>query len=129
MRCVWWVWWVWRAFPMKAVFRALRTTSKSQLDIRPETSKSLDFRKYEAKPITAPAVTSVLNWDDGDFAKINYIALGKRLAESGDLFRNASHGSGLILVLSDGKHKAITNSSDLLPVIVDRVHVLMKDGK
>src|SRR5690606_13695909 len=60
-------------------------------------------------------------WDDVEYAKLNYAALGKRLAEAGDLFRSPTHGGGLLLMLDDGKHVQITKGADLLPVIVDRV--------
>lgn len=69
-------------------------------------------------------------WDDGTVAKLNYEALGERLALSGDLFRSSRHGSGLLQLLSNGKHATISKGADLLPVVVDRVRVLvMKDGK
>lgn len=69
-------------------------------------------------------------WDDGTVAKLNYEALGERLARSGDLFRSPRHGSGLLQLLSNGKHATISKGADLLPVVVDRVRVLvMKDGK
>lgn len=69
-------------------------------------------------------------WDDGAVSRINYEALGKRLACSGDLFRSPQHSSGLIQLLSGGKHATITKGAELSPVIVDRVPVLvMKDGK
>lgn len=69
-------------------------------------------------------------WDDGEVARVNYQALGQRLAESGDLFRNPSHGGGLVQLLTNGRTASITKAADLLPVIVDRVKVLvMKDGK
>ena len=69
-------------------------------------------------------------WDDGEVAKVNYEALGKRLALSGDLFRNPQYGMGLIQLLPFGKHTTITKGAELLPVIVDRVQVkVMKDGK
>ncbi len=77
-----------------------------------------------------PEVEADFIWDDGKVAKLNYEALGKRLAISGDLFRSPQHGSGLIQLLSNAKHATISKATDLLPVIVDRVRVLvMKDGK
>jgi hypothetical protein len=75
-------------------------------------------------------VEADFNWYDDKIAKVNYKALGERLALSGDLFRNPQHGMGLIQLLPDGKHTAITKGSELLPVIVDRVKVLVvKEGK
>ena len=80
--------------------------------------------------VEQPEVEADFIWDDGKVAKINYEALGKRLALSGDLFRSPWHGSGLIQLLSSAKHATISKGADLLPVIVDRVRVLvMKEGK
>ena len=77
-----------------------------------------------------PKVEADFIWDDGIVAKVNYEALGKLLAVSGDLFRSPQHGGGLIQILSDTKHATISKGVDLLPVIVDRVAVLVvKDGK
>lgn len=80
--------------------------------------------------VEQPEVEADFIWDDGKVAKVNYEALGKRLALSGDLFRSPRHGSGLIQLLSSAKHATISKGADLLPVIVDRVRVLvMKEGK
>jgi hypothetical protein len=69
-------------------------------------------------------------WDEGVYAAVNYSALGERLARSEDLFRGPMHGSGLILLLPDGKHTVISKGVNLMPVIVDRVPVrVVKDGK
>ena len=69
-------------------------------------------------------------WFDDEIAQVNYKALGKELSVSGDLFRNPQDSSGLIRLLPDGKHAKITKAADLLPVIVDRLKVLvMRDGK
>jgi hypothetical protein len=71
-----------------------------------------------------------LRWIEDDHAAKNYRALGKRLTACGDLFRNTSYGAGLLQLLGDGSHAAITKGAELLPVIVDRVPVrVMKDGK
>lgn len=68
-------------------------------------------------------------WDDGEVARVNYQALGQRLEKSGDLFRNPSHGGGLVQLLSNGRTASITKGADLAPVIVDRVNVLVvKNG-
>lgn len=69
-------------------------------------------------------------WDEGVSAKKNYASLGRRLADAGDLFRNPTHGSGLFLLLPNGKHTMITRGADLMPIIVDRVDVqIVKDDK
>jgi len=75
-------------------------------------------------------VGAELIWDEDGHVADNYSHLGKRLAETGDLFRDASVGGGLIRLLASGKHITITKGSELLPVIVDRVPVrVVKQGK
>lgn len=70
------------------------------------------------------------HWHDDKIAKLNYQALGRRLARSGDLFRSPQDSGGLIRLLPDGKHAKITKGAELLPVIVDRVRLLVvKEGK
>lgn len=70
------------------------------------------------------------HWHDDKIAKTNYERLGRRLSRSGDLFRSPQDSGGLIRLLPDGKHAKITKGADLLPVIVDRVKVLvMKKGE
>ena len=53
-------------------------------------------------------------WHDDEVAQLNYEALGRRLAQSGDLFRRPQLGSGLIQLLPSGKHRTITRGSDLV---------------
>jgi len=75
-------------------------------------------------------VGAELIWDEDGHVADNYSHLGKRLAETGDLFRDASINGGLLRLLSGGKHVPISKGSELLPVIVDRVPVrVVKDGK
>ncbi len=77
-----------------------------------------------------PQVDGVFPWDEDLRPAANYAALGERLAERADLFRNPVQGGGLIVVTPDGKHRPIVKGSDLYPVVVDRVHVrIWKDGK
>jgi hypothetical protein len=77
-----------------------------------------------------PETNAEFYWDDGRVAQQNYEELGKILATSGDLFRSPQHGNGLIQLLPNGKHATISKGAELLPVIVDRLKVLvMKDGK
>jgi len=70
------------------------------------------------------------DWNDEEPAPKHYAALGKLLAQSGDLYRRPGYGNGLLLVLSDGKQAPIRTGADLAPVIVDRVAVAVYlDGK
>jgi hypothetical protein len=39
----------------------------------------------------------VLLWDADDLPVNNYVALGRRLAAAGDLFRRPAYGGGLLL--------------------------------
>ena len=56
--------------------------------------------------------------------------LGERLAETGDLYRQADNTIGLLRVLDDGDYREITTAKALAPVIVDRIPVeVIKDGK
>lgn len=69
-------------------------------------------------------------WHVEKAAPKKYRMLGKRLAGCGDLFRYHSHGLGLVQVLPDGKTRLITKGSQLAPVIVDRIKmVVKKEGK
>lgn len=71
-----------------------------------------------------------LVWNDDDHAATNYAALGGELASSGEIYRSAVYGNGLILLLADGGQVSVTKGADLLPVIVDRLRVrVLKDGK
>lgn len=73
---------------------------------------------------------SVFVWAEGEVARVNYEGLGKRLARSIDLFRDPQLAGGLIRLLPNGKYTMITKGAELLPVIVDRVDVIvMRDGK
>jgi hypothetical protein len=75
-------------------------------------------------------VRSLLIWDEDDQAAQNYRQLGERLSQFNDLFRRPGYASGLLLLLEEGKHAVISKGSELAPVIVDRVPVLvMKGGK
>ncbi len=70
------------------------------------------------------------HWHDDKVARLNYTALGRRLAQAGDLFRNPQDGSGLIRLLPGGSHVKIVKGSDLWPVIADRMRVrVVKAGK
>ena len=69
-------------------------------------------------------------WNEDRPTSENYAALGERLAQCGVLFRSPQYGSGMLLLLPDGKHVTITRGPDLLPVIIDNVDVMViKNGK
>ncbi len=47
--------------------------------------------------------TEEMIWNDDDLAVINYCALGKRLAASGDLYRRPAYAGGLLLASDHAK--------------------------
>ncbi len=68
-------------------------------------------------------------WDENRYAMDNFAALGERLARTGDLFRNSADGGGLLLLLPDGRQRAIARAQDLAAIIADRVRLRRrKDG-
>lgn len=72
----------------------------------------------------------VFLWNEDTPPAENYARLGARLAGSDDLFRSPEYGSGLTLLLSNGKPVQIDKGEGLLPVIIDRVPVqVIRDGK
>jgi hypothetical protein len=72
----------------------------------------------------------VFLWNEDTPPAENYARLGERLAGSDDLFRSPEYGSGLTLLLSNGKPVQIDKGEGLLPVIIDRVPVqIIRDGK
>jgi len=71
-------------------------------------------------------------WNEDNFAAVNYIALGRRLAATGDLYRNPQHGSGLLLAspCATIPPKQIMQGKQLAPVLADRVKIIVfKNGK
>ena len=76
----------------------------------------------EAKP-QANTSAAELTWNEDSQAAENYAALGTRLAATGNVYRNAAYGNGLLLVLPGGRHVSIAKGPDLLPIIVDRLQV------
>lgn len=76
------------------------------------------------------SATGRFNWRVEAGARKNYARLGRRLARSGDLYRNGTAGAGLVLVLPTGQTRSVARGSDLAPVIADRVRMAVtKDGK
>ena len=77
----------------------------------------------EAKP-QANTSAAELTWNEDSQAAENYAALGTRLAATGDIYRNAAYGNGLLLVLPDGQPRLdYEGGRTLLPIIVDRLRV------
>jgi hypothetical protein len=68
----------------------------------------------------------VFIWDDDQPTEVNAIALGKRLAACGDLFRQPGYGDGLLLIPPDGKPRLVNNETALDRAIADRVPVLIR---
>jgi hypothetical protein len=76
---------------------------------------------------TTEAIDEFL-WHEDQHAKLNYETLGERLARTRQLFRSSE--AGLILYTGAANPVPITKGTDLQPVIVDRVNVIvMKEGK
>jgi hypothetical protein len=82
-----------------------------------------------------PAVideTSSLIWNAEAPQAANYIALGRRLARFGDLYRSPQHGGGLLLASPCRAISPlpITKGTRLAPIIVDRLIVtVIKNAK
>ena len=71
-------------------------------------------------------------WNDDRSPVKNYFELGSMLNMSGDLYRHSNSASGLLLASSCPriKPRSIVKGTDLAPVIVDRVDVVVvKNGK
>ena len=82
----------------------------------------------EAKP-QADISSAEVTWNEDSHAAENYAAIGKQLAASGDIYRNAIYGNGLLMVLHGGRHVSIAKGPDLLPIIVDRLRVRRDEGR
>jgi hypothetical protein len=124
----WWVWWV-RSRNMSGASRnglARRreapTTIEQVLPMRPDASGG--------EGAASEPDAGVFRWKEDGQAADNYLGLGQRLSECGDLYRRPGYAGGLLLILDGGKHVVIAKGADLAPVVVDRVPVIvMKDGK
>lgn len=70
-------------------------------------------------------------YDLGRGIKANARLLGKELAlGNSSLFRNGSDGLGLLHVLPDGQSRVILKASELSPIIIDSIDmVVMRNGK
>jgi hypothetical protein len=72
----------------------------------------------------------LLIWDEDMPPQENYGRLGERLAKCPDLFRRPGFWEGLLMLTPDRKPFPITKGSELAPVVVDRVPiVVVRDGK
>src|SRR5262249_41697273 len=69
-------------------------------------------------------------WDEGRPDVENYAALGRRLAETGDLYRTTEYGGGLLLVpdVPEAAAVPIRTARQLAPLVVDRVRVQVARG-
>ncbi|MCY2987856.1 MAG: hypothetical protein NTY19_08350 [Planctomycetota bacterium] len=83
-------------------------------------SAGSDFPSPQALQDTKPFL-----WDDDAPPVDNYVDLGQRLAECGDLYRAPQHGSGLLMASSCPliMPKTIAKGSELAPAIADRVRI------
>ena len=73
---------------------------------------------------------SRLTWKVELGAAPNYGHVSRKLALSGDLYRDGEHGHALIQVLPNGKSRLIAKGASLAPVIVDRIKMrVVKEGK
>lgn len=72
----------------------------------------------------------VLIWDEDDLPQKNYRALGERLDASGDLFRQPTYGSGLLLASSQPNIEPVLINTPrrLASVTADRVRVRVLKG-
>jgi hypothetical protein len=67
-------------------------------------------------------------WEIEKGADKNYRKLGKLLSACGDLFRGPEDETGLILLRPSGKSFRISRAKDLIPVVVDRIKVVVTKG-
>ena len=94
---------------------------------REPTVRGCNGSHLEEKPAEKP---ELLTWEVEHGAAVNYCNLGKRLATCGDLYRHHADGHALLQVLPDGKTRLIAKGSQLAPVIVDRIKMIVtKEGK
>jgi hypothetical protein len=72
----------------------------------------------------------VLIWDEDDLPVNNYVALGRRLAAAGDLYRRPAYGGGLLLASPQPNIEPviIDEGARLASVIADRVRVRVLRG-
>jgi hypothetical protein len=91
--------------------------------------RAIDGTYNEDERVENPE-TDLFIWSVERKTAENFRDLGRRLAESGGLYRNAEVGYGLIQVLPTGDSRLITKGKDICPIIVDQMHMqLVKAGK
>ncbi|GAB4138405.1 MAG: hypothetical protein Tsb009_06610 [Planctomycetaceae bacterium] len=108
----------------------LRLTGASQIDADDSASSQPLGDVGDVCPPQEEQKEGSFIWRVERGAARNYRRLGERLAQAGDLYRNKEDGHGLIHVLPSGETRLVTKSSELGPIIVDRVRMrVVKEGK
>lgn len=109
--------------------------AQATVDEGPPACQMMNDTTQNAPDFPEPQVLSdnrLFLWDEDGVAAANYVALGRRLAAAGDLYRNPQHGSGLLLASPCAMipPRQIAQGKQLAPVITDRVRVIVfKNGK
>jgi hypothetical protein len=85
--------------------REAPTTIEQVLPMRPDASGG--------EGAASEPDAGVFKWKEDGQAADNYLGLGERLSECGDLYRRPGYASGLLLILEDGKHTVIAKGADL----------------
>ena len=133
-----------RDISLLAEHRAALTTSRCALSAEPSSPSVIPQEHVgrgnvgvvrdviplprENESDTSDSDTFVWRVEDG--ARKNYASLGRRLAVTGDLYRDELTGHGLILVRPDRNTCHVGKGSQLAPLIVDRVPMRVeKEGK
>ena len=80
-----------------------------------------------SSPLRPEGKANRFTWIVERGAAPNYAGLGRRLATSDDLFRHGD-GHALVQVLPGGKTRLIAKGSQLAPVIVDRLKMVVTKG-
>ena len=136
--------------PVAALTAGSNNTSGLPLQRSSENTAQLEQARVEVSDFATPfiqserantelsdyAIPAVLNKEESHLFNVDappdrkYQALGRRLAQFGDLFRHPRHGSGLILVV-DGiatEQKPVVKVKELLAVIADRLRITVIQG-
>jgi hypothetical protein len=102
-------------------------SSSGRTDQVREAAKLRDYPRPQALTDETEYV-----WDDDRPPVEHYAALGKRLAASGDLFRQPAYAAGLLLGVNQTNVEPcpVTTGKRLAPILTDRVRVRMvENGK
>ncbi len=78
----------------------------------------------------ALADLNAFHWDEDRATVENYVALGERLSQTGELFRKEGHEGGLICIpKGNASHSfLVSTAGELGPVIIDRVRIVISKG-